>query len=158
MSLFPSTLTGRILDDGVTEPPVIELQGISAARLTRRPVPLAVRQLRDFNRGPWTCKRVHAGLRSRCSLAGALSQSLHQAFQSLQRPRPHSRCSAPGPHSCCSPPGLTVAAAPRPSQSLQRPRCPSQLLQPPTPHSRCSPPSPHSRCSAQVPLTVAAAP
>ena len=30
MSLFPSTLTGRILDDGVTEPPVIELQGISA--------------------------------------------------------------------------------------------------------------------------------
>ena len=28
MSLFPSTLTGRILDDGVTEPPVIELQGI----------------------------------------------------------------------------------------------------------------------------------
>ena len=33
MSLFPSTLTGRILDDGVTEPPVIELQGISAGQL-----------------------------------------------------------------------------------------------------------------------------
>ena len=33
MSLFPSTLTGRILDDGVTEPPVIELQGISAEQL-----------------------------------------------------------------------------------------------------------------------------
>ena len=32
MSLFPSTLTGRILDDGVTEPPVIELQGISAGQ------------------------------------------------------------------------------------------------------------------------------
>ena len=34
MSLFPSTLTGRILDDGVTEPPVIELQGISAGQLS----------------------------------------------------------------------------------------------------------------------------
>ena len=33
MSLFPSTLTGRILDDGVTAPPVIELQGISAGQL-----------------------------------------------------------------------------------------------------------------------------
>ena len=33
MSLFPSTLTGRVLDDGVTEPPVIELQGISAGQL-----------------------------------------------------------------------------------------------------------------------------
>ena len=33
MSLFPSTLTGRILDDGVTEPPVIELQAISAGQL-----------------------------------------------------------------------------------------------------------------------------
>ena len=33
MSLFPSTLTGRILDDGVTEPPIIELQGISAGQL-----------------------------------------------------------------------------------------------------------------------------
>ena len=33
MSLFPSTLTGRILDEGVTEPPVIELQGISAGQL-----------------------------------------------------------------------------------------------------------------------------
>ena len=33
MSLFPSTLTGRILDDGATEPPVIELQGISAGQL-----------------------------------------------------------------------------------------------------------------------------
>ena len=34
MSLFPSTLTGRVLDDGVTEPPVIELQGISAGQLS----------------------------------------------------------------------------------------------------------------------------
>ena len=34
MSLFPSTLTGRILDDGATEPPVIELQGISAGQLS----------------------------------------------------------------------------------------------------------------------------
>ena len=34
MSLFPSTLTGRILDDGATPPPVIELQGISAGQLT----------------------------------------------------------------------------------------------------------------------------
>ena len=34
MSLFPSTLTGRILDDGVTAPPVIELQGISAGQLS----------------------------------------------------------------------------------------------------------------------------
>ena len=33
MSLFPSTLTGRILDDGVTAPPVIELQGIPAGQL-----------------------------------------------------------------------------------------------------------------------------
>ena len=33
MSLFPSTLTGRILDDGETPPPVIELQGISAGQL-----------------------------------------------------------------------------------------------------------------------------
>ena len=33
MSLFPSTLTGRILDDGATPPPVIELQGISAGQL-----------------------------------------------------------------------------------------------------------------------------
>ena len=32
MSLFPSTLTGRVLDDGVT--PVIELQGISAGQLS----------------------------------------------------------------------------------------------------------------------------
>ena len=34
MSLFPSTLTGRVMDDGVTEPPVIELQGISAGQLS----------------------------------------------------------------------------------------------------------------------------
>ena len=34
MSLFPSTLTGRVLDDGVTAPPVIELQGISAGQLS----------------------------------------------------------------------------------------------------------------------------
>ena len=34
MSLFPSTLTGRVLDDGVTEPPVIELQGISVGQLS----------------------------------------------------------------------------------------------------------------------------
>ena len=34
MSLLPSTLTGRVLDDGVTEPPVIELQGISAGQLS----------------------------------------------------------------------------------------------------------------------------
>ena len=34
MSLFPSTLAGRVLDDGVTEPPVIELQGISAGQLS----------------------------------------------------------------------------------------------------------------------------
>ena len=34
MSLFPSTLTGRVLEDGVTEPPVIELQGISAGQLS----------------------------------------------------------------------------------------------------------------------------
>ena len=34
MSLFPSTLTGRVLDDGVTEPPVIELQGICAGQLS----------------------------------------------------------------------------------------------------------------------------
>ena len=34
MSLFPSTLTGRILDDGETPPPVIELQGISAGQLS----------------------------------------------------------------------------------------------------------------------------
>ena len=33
MSLFPSTLTGRILEDGVTESLVIELQGISAGQL-----------------------------------------------------------------------------------------------------------------------------
>ena len=33
MSLFPSTLTGRIFDDGETPPPVIELQGISAGQL-----------------------------------------------------------------------------------------------------------------------------
>ena len=33
MSLFPSTLTGRILDDGATPPPIIELQGISAGQL-----------------------------------------------------------------------------------------------------------------------------
>eukprot|EP00439_Symbiodinium_sp_Y106_P010041 s11669_g1.t1 len=33
MSLFPSTLTGRILDDGATPPPVIQLQGISAGQL-----------------------------------------------------------------------------------------------------------------------------
>ena len=32
MSLFPSTLTGRVLDDGQT--PVIELQGISAGQLS----------------------------------------------------------------------------------------------------------------------------
>ena len=98
---------------------------------------------------------VAAASRAPCS--PSTSQSLHQAFQSLQRPRPHSRCSAPGPHSCCSPPGLTVAAAPRPSQSLQRPRCPSQLLQPHTSQSLQPPkPSqslqrpgaPHSRCSA----------
>ena len=37
MSLFPSTLTGRVLDDGVTEPPVIELQGISAGQLSLAP-------------------------------------------------------------------------------------------------------------------------
>ena len=34
MSLFPSTLTGRVLDDGQTPPPVIELQGISAGQLS----------------------------------------------------------------------------------------------------------------------------
>ena len=34
MSLFPSTLTGRVLDDGETPPPVIELQGISAGQLS----------------------------------------------------------------------------------------------------------------------------
>ena len=78
---------------------------------------------------------VAAASRAPCS--PSTSQSLHQAFQSLQRPRPHSRCSAPGPHSCCSPPGpapqvpLTVAAAPHTSQSLQPPK-PSQSLQRPT--------------------------
>ena len=34
MSLFPSTLTGRVLADGQTPPPVIELQGISAGQLS----------------------------------------------------------------------------------------------------------------------------
>ena len=34
MSLCPSTLTGRVLDDGETPPPVIELQGISAGQLS----------------------------------------------------------------------------------------------------------------------------
>ena len=34
MPLFPSTLTGRVLDDGQTPPPVIELQGISAGQLS----------------------------------------------------------------------------------------------------------------------------
>eukprot|EP00439_Symbiodinium_sp_Y106_P068079 s802_g11.t1 len=34
MSLFPSTLTRRILDDSDTPPPVIELQGISAGQLS----------------------------------------------------------------------------------------------------------------------------
>ena len=33
LSGISTTLTGRILDDGVTEPPVIELQGISAGQL-----------------------------------------------------------------------------------------------------------------------------
>ena len=34
MPLFPSTLTGRVLDDGQTLPRVIELQGISAGQLS----------------------------------------------------------------------------------------------------------------------------
>ena len=86
------------------------------ARLTRRPVRLAVRQLRDFNRGPASgSRRPSQSLQPR-----GRSQSLHQAFQSLQRPRPsqsrsfsgpHSRCSPPSPHSRCSAQALTAPEA-----------------------------------------------
>ena len=63
MSLFPSTLTGRILDDGVTEPPVIELQGISAGQLATAPHRLYPA---NGTHGP------HRGHRSqRCSHRGA---------------------------------------------------------------------------------------
>ena len=64
MSLFPSTLTGRILDDGVTEPPVIELHAGHLRRAARH----SPHRLYPANgtHGP------HRGHRSqRCSHRGA---------------------------------------------------------------------------------------
>ena len=93
-----------------------------------RPVPLAVRQLRDFtvnlqaSRG--SPHPPSPGLRSRCSLAGALQP---------KQVAPHSRCSPPGPSqwlqpqmpsaalSPAAPQALTVAAASRASLLLFSP-------------------------------------
>ena len=118
---------------GIPTLPVPRGSAEPVARLTRRPVPLAVRQLRDFNRG----REPASGLTVAASLT--LHPSVPRPSQSLQprgrlQPKqvaPHSRCSAPGLPVAAAPQALTVAAAPHP-------------------------PGPHSRCSAQVPLTVAA--
>ena len=96
MSLFPSTLTGRILDDGVTEPPVIELQGISAGQLATvltayTPLETSTQHTADIG----TNAAAIAALQGQVAALPAAPDLTPYALRSGQRPRrgrgPHRR-------------------------------------------------------------------
>ena len=122
--------------------PRISAQGSQILRGTS----IAGREPASESRQPSRCTPPSPGLRSRCSLAGALqpkhltvaaAPGLSQWLQPQMPSAALSPAAPPSPQSL-QPRPLTVAAAP--------PRCPQHplALQPPKPSQSLQPPSPHS--------------
>ena len=106
MSLFPSTLTtGRILDDGVTEPPVIELQGISDGQLATvltayTPLETSTQHTADIGTNAAAIAALQgqvAALPAAPDLAPYALASDLAAADRCQRFRPHGRQYEPDP-------------------------------------------------------------